>query len=46
MMRLRQHNEQDEDHGPEMLAYVLIYCLVLLSYPTGYALAVMASWLP
>ena len=31
MMRLRQHNEQDEDHGPEMLAYALIYCMVVIS---------------
>lgn len=46
MMRLRQHADSDEDHGPEMLTYVLIYCAVVLAWPAYYMIGVIASWLP
>ena len=45
MMRLRQRNEQDDNHGPEMLAYVMIYCAAVLAWPAGYMIVVIASWL-
>ena len=46
MTTSHQDNEQDEDHGPEMLGYALIYCVILLAFPVGCAVTVMLSWLP
>ena len=46
MMQSPQPSEQEEDHGPEMLAYVMIYCVAVLAWPAGYMIAVIGSWLP
>lgn len=40
-----QPSEQEEDNGPEMLGYVLIYCAVVLAWPAYYMISVIASWL-
>ena len=45
MMPSPQQSEQEEDHGPEMLGYVLIYCAVVLAWPACYMISVIASWL-
>ena len=45
MTRLRQRNDE-EDRGPEMLAYVLIYCAVVIAWPAYYVIGLIASWLP
>jgi len=52
MITFNQKNEQadpdddQQDRGFEMLGYVFIYAIVLLAFPVGCTLTVIASWLP
>jgi len=39
-------NDGEPDRGFEMLGFVCIYAIVLLAFPVGCTLTVIASWLP